>query len=159
VDLKGFTEKFYREICGARLKPVLESLEHLVASGVWVEVTTLLLEGYNDSEEEVRAMARFLKGLSPEVPWHLTAAHPDYRMPDLKPTRHATLARAYEIAKEEGLRFVYVGNVLDEARSSTFCPDCGRLLVRRRGFRAETLWQEPGVCPGCGRRIPGVWTW
>jgi len=159
VDLKGFTEKFYREICGARLKPVLESLEHLVASGVWVEVTTLLLEGYNDSEEEVRAMARFLKGLSPKLPWHLTAAHPDYRMLDLKPTRHATLVRAYEIAKEEGLRFVYVGNVLDEARSSTRCPDCGRLLVRRRGFRAETLWQEPGVCPGCGRRIPGVWTW
>ncbi|MFN3369832.1 MAG: AmmeMemoRadiSam system radical SAM enzyme, partial [Thermus sp.] len=159
VDLKGFTEEFYRRICGARLKPVLESLEHLVAQGVWVEVTTLLLEGYNDSPEEVRAMARFLKGLSPEIPWHLTAAHPDYRMLDLRPTRHSTLVRAYGIAKEEGLKFVYVGNVLDEERSSTRCPDCGRLLLRRLGFRVEPLWQVPGVCPGCGRRIPGVWTW
>ncbi|WP_298631385.1 AmmeMemoRadiSam system radical SAM enzyme [uncultured Thermus sp.] len=159
VDLKGFTEEFYRRICGARLKPVLESLEHLHAQGVWVEVTTLLLEGYNDAPEEVRAMARFLKGLSPEIPWHLTAAHPDYRMLDLRPTRHSTLMRAYEIAKEEGLRFVYVGNVLDEERSSTRCPDCGRLLIRRRGYRVEPLWEVPGVCPGCGRRIPGVWTW
>ncbi|MDW8358269.1 AmmeMemoRadiSam system radical SAM enzyme [Thermus sp.] len=159
VDLKGFSERFYREICGARLKPVLETLEHLVAQGVWVEVTTLLLEGYNTQEEEVRAMARFLRGLSPEIPWHLSAAHPDYRMLDLEPTRHATLVRAYEIAKEEGLRFVYLGNVLDEARSSTFCPGCGALLIRRRGYWVEPRWETPGLCPGCGRRIPGVWTW
>lgn len=158
VDLKGFTEKFYREICGARLKPVLESLEYLLAAGVWLEVTTLLLEGYNDSEAELRAMACFLKGLSPEIPWHLTAAHPDYRMPHLTPTRRSTLERAYEIAKEEGMRFVYLGNVRDEERSSTFCPDCGRLLVRRLGYRVEVLWETPGVCPGCGRRIPGVWS-
>ena len=104
-------------------------------------------------------MARFLKGLSPDIPWHLTAAHPDYRMLDLRPTRHATLVRAHAIAKEEGLRFVYVGNVLDEERNSTYCPNCGRLLVRRRGYRVEALWEAPGVCPGCGQRIPGVWTW
>ncbi|AFV75151.1 pyruvate-formate lyase-activating enzyme [Thermus oshimai JL-2] len=159
VDLKGFREAFYREICGARLKPVLESLEHLVAQGVWVEVTTLLLEGYNTEEGELRAMARFLKGLSPEIPWHLTAAHPDYRMPHLTPTRRETLLKAYEIAKEEGMRFVYLGNILDEERSSTRCPDCGRLLLKRRGYRVEALWTDPGVCPGCGRRIPGVWSW
>ncbi len=157
VDLKGFREKFYREICGARLGPVLESLEYLHARGVWLEVTTLLLEGHNTDPLELREMARFLRGLSPDLPWHLTAAHPDYRMLDLVPTRKATLLRAYEIAKEEGLRYVYLGNILDEAHASTYCPACGTLLIRRQGYRVEALWTTPGVCPGCGRRIPGVW--
>lgn len=161
IDLKGFTEKFYREICGARLGPVLETLRHVAGlkGKVWLEVTTLLLEGYNDSEEEVRGMAEFLAGLSPDIPWHLTAAHPDYRMPDLRPTRKETLLRAYRIAKEVGLRYVYLGNVLDPERSSTFCPGCGRLLVRRLGYRVEPLWETPGVCPGCGESVPGVWRW
>ncbi len=160
VDLKGFTEKFYREITGARLKPVLENIEYLggeIWPGIWVEVTTLIIDGYNDSDEELRGIARFLASVNPNIPWHITAAHPDYRMLHIRPTPHSTLIRAYEIGKEEGLKFVYVGNVYDPERSSTYCPKCGALLIRREGYRVEELWEERGVCHRCGERIPGVW--
>lgn len=160
LDLKGFTERFYRELTGARLKPVLENIEFLGGEKwdqVWMEVTTLLIPGYNDSPEEVRAMARFLAGINKNIPWHLSAAHPDYQMRDIPYTPHEKLVEAYEIGKEEGLNFVYVGNVRDLERSTTYCPKCGAPLVARDGYRVHELWQERGVCPKCGAEIPGVW--
>jgi len=160
VDLKGFTEEFYREITGARLKPVLENIEYLggeVWPKIWLEVTTLVIDGYNDSEEELRGIARFLASVNPNIPWHVTAAHPDYKMLHIRPTPHSTLIKAYEIGKEEGLKFVYVGNVYDPERSSTYCPKCGTLLIRRDGYRVTEMWEERGVCHNCGEKIPGVW--
>ena len=160
VDLKGFTEKFYREITGARLKPVLENIEYLggeVWPKIWLEVTTLVIDGYNDSEEELRGIARFLASVNPNIPWHVTAAHPDYKMLHIRPTPHSTLIKAYEIGKEEGLKFVYVGNVYDPERSSTYCPKCGTMLIRRDGYRVTEMWEERGVCHNCGEKIPGVW--
>ena len=162
IDLKGFTEGFYRELTGARLKPVLENIRHVgteLRGRVWLEVTTLLLAGYNDSDEEIRGMAEFLYSVNPEIPWHLSAAHPAYRMPELRRTPHETLLRAYRIAKEVGLKFVYLGNVYDPAHESTYCPNCGALVIRREGYQVEPRWREPGVCPSCGARLPGVWTW
>ncbi len=162
LDLKGFTEEFYRKITGARLKPVLENIEFLGTEKwgkIWMEVTTLLLHGYNDSEEEIRGMARFLASVNPEIPWHLTAAHPDYKMQDLEYTPRTVLLKAYDIAKEEGLKFVYLGNIRDPEHESTYCPDCGELLIYRDVYRIKPMWKEPGVCPRCGRKIPGVWTW
>ncbi len=160
IDLKGFTEKFYRDITGTRLKPVLENIEYLgsrIWPSIWLEVTTLIIEGYNDSEDELRGIAKFLASINPDIPWHITAAHPDYKMLHINYTSHETLIKAYEIGKEEGLKFVYVGNVYDPERSSTYCPRCGALLIKREWYRVVEMWKKRGECHKCGERVPGVW--
>ncbi|HEY66410.1 MAG TPA: AmmeMemoRadiSam system radical SAM enzyme [Caldilineae bacterium] len=159
VDLKSFNDRFYREICGGRLQPVLRNIEYIWReTDIWIEVTTLVIPGLNDSDAELRDAAQFLVEISPDIPWHLTAFHPNYRMLDRPSTPTSTLIRAYEIAQEAGLRYVYVGNVLDHTRESTYCPICGTLLIERAGYRVRVLWSQPGVCHRCGYRIPGVWT-
>lgn len=158
VDLKAFTEQFYREVCGTRLKPVMRNIEHIVRrTKIWIEVTTLLIPGLNDSDAELRDMAAWLAGVSRDMPWHISAFHPDYRMLDRPPTPHRTLVRAWEIGKEAGLNYVYVGNVHDRERESTYCPACGQLLISRSWYDVRLHWREPGVCHGCGASIPGVW--
>lgn len=158
VDLKAFTEEFYREVCGTRLKPVMRNIEHIAQrTKIWIEVTTLLIPGLNDSEAELRDMAAWLAGVSRDLPWHISAFHPDYRMLDRPPTPHRTLVRAWEIGKEAGLNYVYVGNVHDHDRESTHCPVCGQLLISRSWYDVRIHWREPGVCHGCGASIPGVW--
>ncbi len=159
VDLKAFRPEAYREVGGV-LAHVLATIEGLLARGVWVEVVTLVVPGFNDSEEELRGIAGFLAGLSRDIPWHVTAFHPDYRMTDRGPTPPATLARAMEIGGEAGLRFVYPGNVAGALgeRESTCCPACGGLLVRRTGYRVGPVRVGPdGRCPDCGAAVPGVW--
>ncbi len=165
VDLKSFRDADYRQL-GGTLKAVLRTLESVKQMGYWVEVVTLLVPEFNDDEREIREMARFLAGLDQEIPWHLTAFHPDYRMNDRAATSSALLGRAWEIAREEGLRYVYLGNLAGkkDPRESTFCPDCGTTLVERRGFEVELRAlaideQNEGTCPSCGREIPGVWAW
>jgi pyruvate formate lyase activating enzyme len=159
VDLKAFDDDFYRKICGTRLKPVLRNIEHIARhTNIWIEVTTLLIPGLNDSDAELRDMAAWLAGVSPDLPWHISAFHPDYQMLDRPPTSHRDLVRAWEIGREAGLRYVYVGNIHDEDRESTHCPDCGQLLIRRRWYHVAVFWREPGICHGCGAQIPGVWT-
>ena len=139
-------------------KPVLRNIEHITRhTNIWIEVTTLLIPGLNDSDEELRDMAAWLAGVSPDLPWHISAFHPDYRMLDRPPTSHRDLVRAWEIGREAGLRYVYVGNIHDEDRESTSCPTCGQLLIRRRWYQVTVLWRNPGTCPGCGAQIPGVW--
>ncbi len=158
VDLKGFTERFYRQLCGAELAPVLETLVYLAhETEVWVEVTTLLIPGENDSDAELhRAAQWFAENLGPDVPWHFTAFHPDYRMKDTVHTPSATLTRAREIARGYDLRYVYTGNVHDEAGSSTYCHGCGKQLIGRDWY-VLTAWNldDDGRCSECGTPCAG----
>jgi len=160
VDLKGFRDRAYRDL-GATLERVTWTIRALHEKGFWVEVVTLVVPGHNDSDEELRDVARFLVSVSPDVPWHVTAFHPDYRMDDRPPTSVRALLRAAEIGASEGLHFVYAGNLPGVVRSleNTYCPGCRALLVERRGFRVlRNVLPADGCCPGCGRAIPGVWS-
>lgn len=154
IDLKAFSESFYRDICGGRLKPVLDNLVSMLRLGWWLEITTLLIPGLNDSEQELRALARFIKeNLGDSVPWHISRFRPEYRLTNRPPTPMESLERAHAIGRAEGLKFVYLGNV-PHAANSTWCPDCGALFARRQGFGLEM----PGraACAACGCSIPGV---
>jgi pyruvate formate lyase activating enzyme len=159
VDLKAFTEEFYQTHCGARLAPVLRNIAHIARdTGIWIEVTTLLIPGANDSDEELRELAGWLAEVDPQVPWHVSRFHPDYHMLDRRATPPASLVRAYEIGRQAGLQYVYLGNVLDAEREATACPGCGRRLIERAGYRVRPTWERPGVCPQCGGPIAGVWS-
>ncbi|OQY16647.1 MAG: AmmeMemoRadiSam system radical SAM enzyme [Anaerolineaceae bacterium 4572_32.2] len=158
VDLKAFTDKFYREHCQARLEPVKRNIAHIAReSDIWIEITTLLIPGLNDSEDELRAMAAWLASVDPGLVWHVTAFHPDYEMRDRPRTSQRALAQAYEIGKEAGLRYVYVGNVMDTDRESTYCPACGEKLIQRHWHNVKELWRERGVCHRCGQAVAGIW--
>jgi pyruvate formate lyase activating enzyme len=159
VDLKGFRERPYRDL-GGTLERVLFTIRALHAKGFWVEVVTLVVPGFNDSSEELRDIARFLVSVSPDIPWHVTAFHPDYRMEDRPATSVQSLLRAAEIGAAEGLRFVYAGNLPGAVRSfeNTYCPGCRGLLVERLGYRIlSNRMGASGRCPDCRRVIPGVW--
>jgi pyruvate formate lyase activating enzyme len=159
VDLKGFDDRHYRELGGV-LANVLRTIERLVEMRFWVEIVTLVIPGFNDSDEELTEIARFLAGVSIDMPWHVTAFHPDYKMTDPERTPAATLLRAYDIGKAAGLRYVYPGNIHGGVgdRENTFCPSCGALVIRRTGFYVEeNRMNRPGVCPACEGTIPGVW--
>ncbi|MGQ9700731.1 MAG: AmmeMemoRadiSam system radical SAM enzyme [Candidatus Bipolaricaulaceae bacterium] len=157
VDLKSFSEDFYRRFCGASLGPVLETIARMWEAGIWVEVTTLVIPGRNDSEEELRWIAQFLAGISPDIPWHISRFVPAYKVWDLPPTPLTTLRKAQEIGLSAGLHFVYLGNVPGEGED-TFCPSCGRVLVRRHGFFVQKNEIIEGHCPHCGAPIPGIWS-
>jgi len=159
VDLKAFTERFYEKICSGKLQPVLDTLKYLKhETKVWFEITTLLIPGQNDSDPELEAQTQWIREeLGPDVPLHFTAFHPDYKMLDLPPTPPATLTRAREIALQNGLHYVYTGNVHDHAGSSTYCPGCKQLLIGRDWYvLSEWNLTETGDCRFCGTRIPGV---
>jgi len=159
VDLKAFTERFYRNICGAELAPVLETLVYLRReTRVWLEITTLLIPGENDSDAELDAMTRWIAAeLGPDVPLHFSAFHPDWKMTDRPATPPATLARARSLAMRNGLRYVYTGNVHDAVGGSTWCPGCGALLIERDWFELGRWGLAPdGRCAACGLAIPGV---
>ncbi len=158
VDLKGFTEKGYRELGGV-LKNVLDSIATIHQRGFWIEVVTLVVPGFNDGEDELRAMARFLRDISPDIPWHVTAFHTDYKMQDKDDTPTRSIIRGAAIGKEEGLRFVYAGNRPGEVGDleNTRCPECGELLIERYGFHVRTNCLKDGACPKCARPIPGRW--
>ena len=158
IDLKGFTEDFYRRLCGGHLAPVLDTLEWLVGHGVWTEVTTLVIPGHNDGDAEVARMADWLVGhLGPDVPLHLTAFHPDYKMLDVPGTRHETLTRLRHVALDHGLHHVYTGNVHDPAGGVTRCVTCGTVVVQRDGYLIEQYRiTDDGHCRQCGARVPGV---
>jgi len=159
VDLKGFSESFYHRFCGGHLAPVLETLVYLRhETEVWLEITTLLIPGENDAEPELEAMSRWVvENLGPDVPWHFSAFHPDYRMLDTPPTPPATLRRARAIARAHGMRFVYTGNVHDPEGQTTYCAGCGGVLVGRDGYQLGA-WNldDDGHCLRCGARCPGV---
>ena len=156
VDLKAFCDETYRRYVGARLQPVLDSLKRMKALGIWLEVTTLVIPGINDDPAELRDAAQFVAHeLGTDTPWHISRFFPAYKMMDVPPTPVATLRQAREIGLETGLHHVYVGNVLGE--ENTFCHHCGRLLIRRAGYRIlENHVQPDGRCPDCGTPLVGV---
>lgn len=156
VDVKAFSEAFYKKVCGARLSPVLETVESMREMGVWVEITTLVIPGMNDSESELTALARWIASVDRSMPWHLSAFHPAYRMMDAPPTPRETLERAREAGLAEGLKYVYTGNVPGSPGESTYCWSCGRLLIERRGFMVKRNDITEGKCPACASRIDGV---
>jgi pyruvate formate lyase activating enzyme len=159
VDLKGFTERFYHKHCSGHLAPVLETIRYLKhETSVWLEITTLLIPGENDSDEELEAASAWVvEQLGPDVPWHFTAFHPDYRMRDKPPTPPATLSRAREIARRHGVRYAYTGNVHDPEGQSTWCHACGQRLVGRDGYvLSEWNLSPDGRCRACGTPCAGV---
>ncbi len=157
VDLKSFQEKFYKEVCRAELKPVLENLELMRGLGIWVEITTLVIPTMNDSDEEFEQIARFILSLGAEVPWHISAFYPTYKMLDLPRTPASTLHRAREIGMKTGLRYVYCGNIPGEEGEDTFCPGCGQRIIERIGFRVVKNDVLGGECRHCHTRIDGIW--
>ncbi len=160
VDLKSFDDRRYREL-GGRIGPILDSIRRIHAMGFWLEVVTLVVPGFNDSGAELRAMAEFLAGISPDIPWHVTAFHEDYKMQGQGDTSAEGLIRAASIGRDAGLRFVYAGNLPGAlgGLENTYCPQCRALLIERCGFRVLRNRLTPGgACPDCGTLIPGVWS-
>jgi len=150
VDLKAFSEKFYQKVCGAKLAPVLEGIKNIYKAGIHLEVTTLLIPGQNDSDEELRQIAAFLAKIDKNIPWHLSRFHPDYQMADASPTPLETLEKAYRIGKKAGLKFLYLGNIVSD-KENTYCPKCGSLAIRRHFFQTEVLAvDKSGRCKNCG---------
>lgn len=160
IDLKTMNDKRYRQLGGV-LTNVLETILTAHRLGLWVEVVTLVIPGFNDSTEELLEAGRFITSVSPDIPWHVTAFHPDYKMTDPHPTPVKTLQRAAEIGQEAGLKFVYAGNLPGSLREyeNTTCPRCQTLLVERTGYVVHKYQiTGSGTCPKCGTKIPGIWT-
>jgi pyruvate formate lyase activating enzyme len=157
VDLKSFRERFYKEVCAAKLKPILENLKRMRQMGIWVEITTLVIPTLNDSDQEFEEIARFIVSLGPEVPWHVSAFYPTYKMMNLPRTPASALHRAREIGIKAGLRYIYCGNISGEEGEDTFCPHCRRKLIERTGFRVDKNDVVNGACRHCHGKIDGVW--
>jgi len=157
IDLKSFSNDFYQRICGGRLQPVLDNIARFHESGVWLEVTTLIIPGLNDSSAEIAAMADFLAALSPDIPWHLSGFYPAYKLTNLPPTPARTLIAARELALARGLHYVYTGNRPGIPGEDTVCPHCGATVIRRDGYRISVNRLRAGACPDCGAAIPGLW--
>ena len=159
VDLKCFRDKFYREQVRGKLEPVLKSLQVIHDSGVWLEIVVLLVPTFNDSAAEIRDMTKWIAAtLGPDVPIHFTRFHPTYRLTDLPPTPITTLERSWDIGRGAGLHYVYLGNVPGHPGENTVCPGCGGIVIRRMGFQVLQNNLKEGACPGCHRRIPGLWS-
>ncbi len=158
IDLKAFSDSTYNNVCGGRLEPVLEAIKTYYELGIWIEITTLIIPGLNDSDEELSKIAEFIAGIDVDIPWHISAFHPDYRMRDRDATPLQLLLRAEALGRKAGLRYIYLGNVAREA--NTYCPQCGKLLVRRIGFNVleDFLSINGGHCPECNFKVKGVWT-
>jgi pyruvate formate lyase activating enzyme len=156
VDLKSFREEFYREQCGARLHPVLDTIRRMKELGIWVEVTTLLIPGLNDSDEEIGATADFLCSVGTETPWHISRFHPRYQMLAGRTTSVEEIRKAAGIGKARGLKYVYSGNAPGEAGENTYCFHCGNLLISRYGFHVERLNLKGSACPNCAVPLEGL---
>lgn len=156
VDLKAFTDDFYKNLCGARIKPVLRTLKSMKELGIWLEVTTLVIPGLNDDPGELRALADFVFSLGPETPWHVSRFHPTYRLTDRPITPVETLRRAREIGLDAGLWYVYTGNVPGDEGENTYCHRCHALLLERFGFSTRRRGLEKAACTQCGANLAGV---
>lgn len=155
VDLKSFNDQYYRQMCNARLGPVLDSIRKMKELNIWVEITTLIVPGENDGEKELIGIAKFIADLDPDIPWHISRFHPDYQCLDKEITPIETLHKALSIGKAEGLRYVYIGNVFNESEN-TLCPRCQNLLIQRKGFSIRVNKIKESLCPACKEHIPGV---
>jgi len=158
IDLKGYDEDFYRKVCSAELQPVLRSIKQIARSGTHLELVNLVVPSLNDSEKMLVELVQWINGeIGPDVPIHFTRFHPDYQLVNLPSTPVITLERARQIAIERGLHYVYVGNVPGHAGNHTYCPSCGKIVIRRDGFFVTEVHLKDGCCEFCGRVIAGVW--
>jgi pyruvate formate lyase activating enzyme len=156
VDLKAFSDDFYKEQCGAKLTHVLESLKQLKSMGVWLEVTTLIIPGINDGDDELTNIAQYIAELGPETPWHVSRFHPTHMLTHVPRTSVATLKRAREIGMDAGLHYVYTGNIPGDQGEKTLCHHCGRVLIDRFGYATGEYAVKKGRCPDCQTPVAGV---
>jgi pyruvate formate lyase activating enzyme len=157
VDLKGFSDAHYRDL-GGTLQPVLDTIRGLKQRKIWLEIVTLIIPDFNDGDDELTKIAEFIASVDPDIPWHITAYHQDYKMDNANTTaRH--ILRAYEIGKRAGLRYIYPGNIPAGFgdKESTHCPKCDMVVIGRTGFRVTSFQLKDGKCPRCATAIPGVW--
>lgn len=161
IDLKAFTDDFYKQICQASIAPVKNNIRRFFEAGIETEVTTLIIPGRNDSETELAGIAEFLADISPDIPWHISAFHPDYRLTDAPATPLSTLIRAYGIGKNAGMNFIYAGNVNTDEYAATSCPACGKRLISRYNYSTvvheDVFDPDHGQCRSCGKKIYGTW--
>ncbi len=158
IDLKAFTERFYRDMCGAHLEPVLRSIKKMKKLGIWIEITTLIIPKVNDSDDELKGIAEFIANeVGIDTPWHVSRFHPDYKYTDSYSTPIETLHRAKKIGVESGLRYIYVGNVPGDHNENTYCPECGELLIERSLFYVSKNKIKNDRCPKCNAKIGGIW--
>jgi pyruvate formate lyase activating enzyme len=157
IDLKAFSEGFYRDLCGADLSKVLATIRSYKRLGIWIEITTLVIPGHNDGDEELQAIARFIRDdLGPQTPWHVSAFYPTYRLLDSRRTPPETLIRARGTGMAQGLRYVYTGNIVDSGGEDTVCYGCGKAIIQRRGFTILSYDVREGRCAFCGTAVDGV---
>jgi len=157
VDLKGFSEMYYKKLCKARLEPVLETIKYIAGeTDIWMELTTLLVPDENDSEDELKQLTAFIASVNPEIPWHISRFFPQYHLMDHEMTGLESMRRAYEIGRAAGLKYIYVGNVPGDNRESTRCAGCGAMLIERSGYTIVSNKIKNNACPGCGQSIFGV---
>jgi len=157
IDLKSFSEKFYQKICKANFNRVVDTIKEVSRRKKWLEITTLLIPQENDSIEEIAEIAIFIKSLSKDIPWHISAFYPAYKMSNKEVTSKDKLLSAYKIGKDIGLNYIYLGNINSNKHSSTLCPKCCNVLIQRNGYQIITN-NFKGVCPQCGNKIPGIFT-
>jgi pyruvate formate lyase activating enzyme len=158
IDLKSFSDEFYRRYCNARLQPVLDTIAEMRRRSIWVEVTTLLIPGLNTSAAELGQLASFLVSIDAKMPWHVSRFFPQHEMQELEPTAEADIHLALRIGGESGLSHLYSGNLERDEWSDTICSNCGTTLIRRQGYRVACDWKEPGKCPACGAAVAGIWS-
>ncbi len=157
IDLKSFSEKFYNKRCKAKLKPVRNNIMYYFYKKLWVEITTLIIPGENDSSKELEQIAQFIYSIDKSIPWHITKFTPAYKMASTTPTPEEKLFKAYKIGKNIGLQFVYAGNIFNKDLQSTYCPNCNEMLIERDWGYTEIKNLKHGKCQKCGYTIPGVW--
>lgn len=157
IDLKAFSETFYKQQCGARLAPVLDTIRAMYARGVHIELTTLLIPGLNDDPGEIKELISFILSVDKNIPWHVSRFYPQYRLTEVSPTPQKTIYYCLETAASMGVQYLYAGNVQADLWADTRCPSCKRVLIRRLGYSVQVKGLVNGVCSGCGAIIPGVW--
>ncbi len=155
IDLKSFRDEFYKKMCKARLKPVLNTIKKMIEHGIWVEITTLVVPRQNDSDEELNNIAEFISNVSKDIPWHISRFHPDYRYNSSEPTPIETMEKAYTFGKNHGLKYIYLGNVSNE--KSTICTNCGKKILKRSFFGIKKIDIKDGKCKHCNSKIEGIW--
>ena len=156
IDLKGFTNDFYLKICGGKLKPVLDTIELMFKLGIWIEITTLLIPGLNDSSDELNEIAKFIYGIDKFIPWHLSGFYPTYKLTNILPTPYETIAKGIEIGLNSGLKYVYSGNFPGSDFETTFCHNCSRALIQRKGYTILSYNLVENKCRFCNSEIPGL---
>lgn len=158
IDLKGFSDQFYRKYCSGTLSPVLDTIKTVHRQGKWLEIVYLVVPGINDSPQTIEAVCKWIRdNVGRQVPLHFSRFYPHYQLRHLPPTPYATLQQCHKIARSVGLHYVYIGNVPDSPAQHTYCPACGKLLIERMGYIVRAVRIKSGRCPACGHRIPGVW--